>query len=38
MELAVEESDEEEHGQLLQESMKRINERNKILTVTDRYG
>ena len=38
MELAVEESDEEECGQLLREGMKRINERNKILTVTDRYG
>ena len=35
--LAVEESDEEECGQLLQEDMKRINERNKILMVTDRY-
>ena len=38
IELAVEESDEEEHGQLLRESMRRINERNKILTVTDHYG
>ena len=38
MELAVEESDEEECGQLLHKGMKKINERNKILTVTDRYG
>ena len=38
MELAVEESDEEERGQLLREGMKKINERNTILTVTDRYG
>ena len=38
MELAVEESDEEERGQLLREGMKRINEQNKILMVTDRYA
>ena len=39
MELAVEESDkEEECGQLSREGMKRINERNKILTVSDCYG
>ena len=38
MELAVEESDEEERGQLLREGMRRINERNKILMVTDHYG
>ena len=38
MEIAAEEPDEEEHGQLLREGMKIINERNKILTVTDRYG
>ena len=38
MELAVEESNEEECGQQLREGMKRINERNKILSVTDLYG
>ena len=35
MQLAVGESDEEERGQPLQEGMKKINERNKILMVTD---
>ena len=38
MELAVEESDEEERGQLLREGMKKINERNKILRVMGRCG
>ena len=38
MEIAAEEPDEEEHGQLLRDGMKRINEQNKILTVTDHYG
>ena len=38
MELAVEESDKKERGHLLREGMKRINEQNKTLTVTDCYG
>ena len=35
---AIEESDEAERVSLLKEGMEKINERNKILTVTDCYG
>ena len=38
LEQAIEESDEAKRVSLLKEGMAKINERNKILTVTDRYG
>ena len=38
LEQAIEESDEAERVSLLKEGMAKINERNKILTVTDCYG
>ena len=38
LEQAIEESDEAERVSLLKESMAKINERNKILTMTDCYG